>query len=142
MVQWNVLPEYLILQPGKLSKKQGIYLDVGCNKGFMLSVAIDRGWDVYGAEIVPELTIPFGNPYKQFRDHVFAGRFCDVRPYFSDDKFDLITAIDVIEHFEDLDTDFQGISEILKPGGYPSRKLVTLEIQHITSVRNQAARRS
>ncbi len=31
--------------------------------------------------------------------------------------FDLITAIDVVEHFEDPLTDFTGIFEILKPGG-------------------------
>lgn len=97
--------------------KTGKYLDVGCNKGFLLEATHKRGWDVYGAEIVPELTVPFGNTYKQYRDHLFAGRFCDVRPKLEENMFDLVTAIDVVEHFEDPVTDFRGIFEILKPGG-------------------------
>jgi len=101
----------------QVSADKGRYLDVGCNKGFLLSVALGRGWDVYGAEIVPELTVPFGNTYKEYRDHIFSGRFCDVRPNFENNMFDLITAIDVVEHFEDPVADFAGIYEVLKPGG-------------------------
>lgn len=98
------------------TNKNGKYLDVGCNKGFLLAAAKKLGWDVYGAEVVPELTVPYVNTYKEDRGHIFAGRFCDVKPNFADNTFDLITAIDVVEHFEDPVTDFQGIYDILKPG--------------------------
>ena len=41
----------------------------------------------------------------------------DMRPQFANESFELITAIDVIEHFEDVIADLNGIFEILKPGG-------------------------
>ena len=93
------------------------YLDIGCNKGFLLATAIEDGWNVYGEELVPELTVPFCNTYPQFQDQIYNGRFADVRPEFRENMFDLITAIDVIEHFEDPVADLRGILEILKPGG-------------------------
>ena len=95
----------------------GVYLDIGCNKGFLLATAVDLGWNVYGEELVPELTAPFCKTYKQFRDQIYNGRFQDVRHHFSENTFDLITAIDVIEHFEDPVTDIASVLEILKPGG-------------------------
>lgn len=93
------------------------YLDIGCNKGFLLATAIEEGWNVYGEELVPELTVPFCNTYPRYKDQIYNGRFADVRPEFTDNMFDLITAIDVIEHFEDPVADLKGILEILKPGG-------------------------
>lgn len=95
----------------------GSYLDVGCNKCYLLAQGLEKGWDVYGCELVPELTAPFLNSHKQCRGHVHQGRFMDMRPQFANDTFDLITAIDVIEHFEDVVSDLNGILEILKPGG-------------------------
>lgn len=95
----------------------GNYLDVGCNKCYLLAQGLEKGWDVYGCELVPELTAPFLNSHKQCRGHVHQGRFMDMRPQFANNIFDLITAIDVIEHFEDVVADLNGILEILKPGG-------------------------
>lgn len=101
----------------KQATKKGKYLDVGCNKCYLLAQGLSQGWDVYGSELVPELTAPFRNSYKEARDHVFLGRFCDVKNNFEKNSFELITAIDVIEHFEDVEMDLKGILEILKPGG-------------------------
>lgn len=95
----------------------GKYLDVGCNKCYLLMQGLEKGWDVYGCELVPELTAPFLNSHPQCRNHVHQGRFMDTRPQFDNETFDLITAIDVIEHFEDVVTDLNGILEVLKPGG-------------------------
>lgn len=95
----------------------GTYLDIGCNKCYLLAQGLERGWTVYGCELVPELTAPFLNTYPQYRHHVYHGRFTDMRPEFPKDTFDLITAIDVIEHFEDVSADLQAVLEILKPGG-------------------------
>ncbi len=69
-----------------------VFLDVGCNKGFLLAAGIEQGWNVYGVEIVPELTAPFKNSYRQFADQVFAGRFEDCRDRFTSGMFDLVTA--------------------------------------------------
>lgn len=97
--------------------RPGKYLDIGCNKCYLLAQGLEKGWDVYGCELVPEVTAPFLNTYKKCRDHVFQGRFMDVRPKFASNTFHLITAIDVIEHFEDVISDLKGVLDILKPGG-------------------------
>ncbi len=99
------------------SAGSGKYLDVGCNKCYLLSQGLDKGWDVYGCELVPELTAPFLNSYPGCREHVYQGRFMDMRPQFENETFNLITAIDVIEHFEDVAADLSGILGLLKPGG-------------------------
>lgn len=95
----------------------GRYLDIGCNKCYLLAQGIERGWDAYGCELVPELSLPFRNSFPRFREHVYSGRFADLRPTFQGNSFDLITAIDVIEHFEDVVEDLHGIHALLKPGG-------------------------
>lgn len=100
----------------KNNSTQPVFLDVGCNKGFLLSRAVESGWNIYGVEIVPELMIPFRKKYKQFDDHIFSERFHDVQKKFKDNMFDLITAIDVIEHVEDPIEDLGNIYRMLKPG--------------------------
>lgn len=93
------------------------YMDIGCNKGFLLATAHEHGWDVYGIELVRELIRPFINSYPQYKDHVFSERFEDAKENVEKESFDLITAIDVVEHFEDVIGDLQGIYNLIKPGG-------------------------
>lgn len=96
-------------------RENRLYLDIGCNKGFLLAAGLERGWDVYGIEIVPELTVPFTNTYRNLKDHIFNGRFEDCCANFKTDMFDLITAIDVIEHFENVVEDLTGVFKLLRP---------------------------
>jgi SAM-dependent methyltransferase len=93
------------------------WLDVGCNKGFLLAAAIVHAWNVYGVELVPELMIPFQKKFKAFANNIYSERFIDVQTHFKDNTFDVISAIDVIEHFEAPRLDMRGIYRILKPGG-------------------------
>lgn len=93
------------------------YLDIGCNKGFLLAVADEKGWDVYGIELVSELIRPFINSYSQYRTHIFSSRFEDAKQRLEPESFELITAIDVVEHFEDVYGDLQGVYKLLNPGG-------------------------
>jgi SAM-dependent methyltransferase len=93
------------------------FLDIGCNKGFLLTAAIEQGYTVSGVELVKELIHPFINSYPQFRKNIYSEKFSVVAPQFGDGFFDLITAIDVIEHFEDPIKDIQEIYRVLKPGG-------------------------
>lgn len=94
------------------------YMDIGCNRGYLLGVAHERGWNPHGVELVPELMAPFLNTYPQYRQQVFSERFEDVRKkYLQDNFFDVITGIDVVEHFEDVVEDLAGIYAVLKPGG-------------------------
>ena len=97
--------------------EKGKYLDIGCNRGFNLAVADEFGWDVYGIELVPELMRPFINTYPKYRNQIFSERFEDAKRNLQHDMFDVITGIDIVEHFEDVTKDLSGIYEILKPGG-------------------------
>ncbi|MCI0694416.1 class I SAM-dependent methyltransferase [candidate division KSB1 bacterium] len=96
---------------------QPTWLDIGCNKGFLLAAAIAHNWNVYGVELVPELMMPFQRKFKQFANNIFSQRFIDVQTQFHDNTFDVISAIDVIEHFEEPRRDMSGIYRILKTGG-------------------------
>lgn len=93
------------------------FLDIGCNKGFLLVRAAEAGFNVYGIELVAVLLEQFRRKYKRFANQVFAGRFMDVQRDFKDEMFDIVTGIDVIEHLEDPNADFRDIYRILKPGG-------------------------
>jgi len=99
------------------SSGQPAYLDIGCNKGFNLAAAIAHSWNVYGIETVPELTVPFRHQFKAFADHIIPKGFSEAQKEFADNSFDLVTAIDVIEHFEKPRQDLGDIRRVLKPGG-------------------------
>jgi len=93
------------------------FLDIGCNKGFLLANALYRKWEVFGIEFVPEMIAPFKRSYPDVASQIFEGRFEDVQSYLADNTFDAITAIDVIEHVNRPDNDLRNIYRILKPGG-------------------------
>lgn len=93
------------------------YLDIGCNKGFLLAAGIEENFDVYGVELVTVLVRPFCNTYPRFSEQVYSDKFCDVAQRFDADYFDLITAIDVVEHFEEPLADLKEVHRILKKGG-------------------------
>lgn len=95
----------------------GTFLDIGCNKGFLLAAAIEKGWDVHGIELVPELTIPFKKQFPRYANQVHAKGFGEAQALMKMGAFDAISAIDVIEHFEDPKGDMARIFELLKPGG-------------------------
>lgn len=93
------------------------FLDIGCNKGFLLAAAVEQGFDVYGVELVKELIRPFKNTYPRFAKNISSEKFSVVAQRFSENYFDIISAIDVIEHFEYPIQDTQNIYRMLKPGG-------------------------
>ena len=93
------------------------YLDIGCNKGFLLAAAIEEGCDVHGVELVKELIRPFCNTYPEFAKQVYSDKFQNVAKKFPAQYFDIITAIDVVEHFEDPLSDLRDVLRILKDDG-------------------------
>lgn len=95
----------------------GKILDVGCNKGYILAAAIEQGFDPWGIEYVPELLVPFRNTYPEYRSQVFSKKFSELRGVLEERSFDLITAIDVVEHFEDPIVDMKYLRQLLRPSG-------------------------
>jgi len=93
------------------------FLDVGCNRGYLLAAAIERGADVYGIELVPEIMLPFLNTYPELGERIYSEKLSTVAPQLKSDSFDLVTAIDVVEHFENPAEDMRTIHRLLKVGG-------------------------
>lgn len=93
------------------------YIDIGCNKGFLLEQGVKNEVNVYGVELVKEVMSPFKNSYPESKNRIFHERFSNVAEKFDDEFFDIITAMDVIEHFEDPLSDLKHIYRILKTDG-------------------------
>jgi len=98
-------------------KKKVSFLDIGCNKGFLLHSALQKGWDVHGIELVPELLIPFKNKHKNISHKLYTGSFDDNYKKLKKNSFDVISMIDVIEHFSDPIKTIKKIRSLLKKDG-------------------------
>lgn len=85
-------------------------LDVGCGDGVLLP-KLDRYGQAWGIEIDQSLITD--HPY---RDRIFTEPLgADI---YQDKKYDLITALDVIEHIEDDTSAVCNMIHMLKPGGH------------------------
>lgn len=102
-------------QYGKILTKfmnPGKVLDVGAAAGFILKGLSDYGWDGLGLE-----------PNAFMAEHGRSQVGVDIEVgslerYGSDQKFDLITMIQVVPHFYDLRRALQTAANLTKPSGY------------------------
>jgi 2-polyprenyl-3-methyl-5-hydroxy-6-metoxy-1,4-benzoquinol methylase len=94
-------------------KYSGAVLDIGCAFGDFLSVARERGWDVYGIELSAHAAAEAGK--KIGSERVFQSDFINAR--LPQKTFDLITMIDVLEHEQDVASFLKRAYDLLKPGG-------------------------
>ena len=86
-------------------------LDIGCGYGFFLEVAKERGWEVYGTELSDEaIAICEAKGIKTFKGKIIDNSY-------SDEKFDIITSFEMIEHINYPIEYTQQIKRLLKPGG-------------------------
>ena len=95
----------------KYIDKPGKVLDVGSAAGFILKGFENEGWTCYGVE--PNKTMAeYGKD--EFGFDIQVG---DLESYETNQKFDLITLIEVIGHFNDLDIALQKAHSFLRPNG-------------------------
>jgi len=96
----------------KMLGRTGRLLDVGCFCGTLLSEAKAKGWEVDGVE-----------PSRWAREKARELFGLDIRhpslkaASFPDNTFDVVTAVDVLEHFRYPQEEVQEIRRILRPGG-------------------------
>lgn len=104
-------------QPGRL-------LDVGCAAGFFLDEARRAGWDVRGLD-----PSPYAGTHASSRLEldVTTGGFLDVD--WGDDRFDLITMFNVLEHMADPVAVEKRLYQLVRPGG-----LVAIETWNSSSL--------
>jgi 2-polyprenyl-3-methyl-5-hydroxy-6-metoxy-1,4-benzoquinol methylase len=94
-----------ITAPGKM-------LDVGSAAGFILKGFQESGWECEGLE--PNAAMAqYGN--KELGLNIQTG---NLENFVTGEKYDLVTLIQVIGHFTDVDTAISKVAEMLKPGGY------------------------
>ena len=93
---------------------QGSVFDIGCGRGGVLKLFMERGWKPYGVEPDERLA--------DFAINVMG--LSGVRQDILDSNFSLREKVDLIfsnhafEHFSDLDEIMRGVLNILKSGGY------------------------
>lgn len=95
-----------------LGSRHGL-VDVGCGSGFVLEVALERGWtDVHGVE-------PSGNAIAKAARGIAPLIVQDMmRPdLFEDDSLSLVTLFQVLDHMPDPAGLLRDCRRILRPGG-------------------------
>jgi 2-polyprenyl-3-methyl-5-hydroxy-6-metoxy-1,4-benzoquinol methylase len=86
-------------------------LDFGCGAGFLLEVAAARGWRCYGVEFGDlALELSRGKRFEVVKAPLAADAFPEAH-------FDVITAIEVVEHLRDPMPEAETIAHMLRPGG-------------------------
>ena len=92
-------------------RKTNKILDVGCGRGFFLTQAKKRGWEVYGTEYSPkavELCASNGIDMK-------TGKLST--DLFNIKDFDIITSFEVLEHINNPNEELKHINNLLRKGG-------------------------
>lgn len=96
----------------KFSSKQGKVLDVGAAAGFILQGFIDEGWKGSGLEPNAEIA---QTGRERFGLNIAQG---SLESFQTDDKFDLISMIQVAAHFYEPRTAFENVSRLLNDDGF------------------------
>lgn len=109
-------------------------LDVGCGPGEFLLVARRRGWRAHGVEPAPE-------PARQSASYgldVFEGMLEDYAAR-TDQRFDAITAFEVLEHVPEPRSVLAAMTSLLKPGGRLLLSVPNLDDPYLLRLRNAAS---
>jgi 2-polyprenyl-3-methyl-5-hydroxy-6-metoxy-1,4-benzoquinol methylase len=89
----------------------GKILDVGCAAGFFLKGFQMNGWECSGLE--PNSTMAeYGN--KELDLNISVG---SLESFNSNEQYDLVSLIQVVGHFYDIDIALENVYRLLKPGG-------------------------
>lgn len=108
-------------------QRPGKYLDVGCGRGDSLAVAMSLGYFTQGVEVVDYLCVP---------PTIILVEGAHDMP-FEDNKFDVVTCMDVMEHIPEEDVDLV-IAEIARVGkeclfGISYRSSIRMDMElHVT----------
>jgi SAM-dependent methyltransferase len=94
----------------------GVVLDVGCGTGRLGAVIAGEGYDVFGADLSPEMV-------RKARERGLAGAYAAVTTAlpFADNCFDLVLTVATLHHLETPERVARTVSElgrVAKPGGF------------------------
>ena len=94
-----------------LKSKPVKHLDIGCAAGFMIEVGLSHGFDSYGVEFSSEAISYAKDSIKSRITHG------DVNKLDENNKFDLITCFDIIEHVQNPADFLKSLKRLLNPNG-------------------------
>jgi len=90
-------------------------LDVGCGAGFLSNFLAQKGYRVTGADLSPEsLKVAAEHDATQSVCYKVANAYG--LPY-PNESFDVVTALDFLEHVDQPELVIQEVARVLKPGG-------------------------
>jgi len=96
---------------GNSKEMKPLFLDVGCGLGFFMDVAQDEGCQVSGIEFNISAVEHIRSKY------VFPVFLGDILEFPEEQCYDIVSMMDVIEHFQHPLEALKKTSKILKPGG-------------------------
>lgn len=96
----------------QLKPKKGKLLDIGCATGFFIDEANKRGWQAQGIE-VSKWAAEWGK--KHLKVKITTGEFERIK--FPRDYFEVVTMLDVLEHFKNPQIVLNKAAKILRKNG-------------------------
>lgn len=95
-------------------QREGRFLDIGCNGGFIAEAAREKGFEAHGLDIDP-VSIAYAKEH--YPGNTF---FLGTTEQYADrvEPFDLIYSSEVIEHVPNVQSFVAAAARLLKPGGY------------------------
>jgi 2-polyprenyl-3-methyl-5-hydroxy-6-metoxy-1,4-benzoquinol methylase len=100
-----------LLDEWKPYRKTNRLLDSGCGLGWFLSVARERGWEVYGTEFSQAAVSICSEKGIHMKEGALSVSM------FEENYFDVITSFEVMEHLNNPHVELRAISRLLRPGG-------------------------
>lgn len=112
--EWSGSPDELArLEVAKIAVgKDKNVLDIGCGNAIITEEIRKMGNKVWAVDF-PEVVFKFATKYPKL---TFYPKYDD-KIQCSNNKFDIVTSFEVVEHVIDLDKYFKEIKRVLKPGG-------------------------
>lgn len=98
----------------KKYKNRGDLLEVGCNIGISVALALENGFNSYGLDM-SKRAIDFGGEKLGLRRRLSRGTLAGLKN--SGRKFDVISYVHVMEHIENIEAELNLAKEMLKPDG-------------------------
>lgn len=99
-------------RPAGESESKSMWLDIGCGLGYLLDCAYDYGFDVVGVEFNSHAIESITRRYRYRVEHASV-----LNSGFDEERFDVISMTDVIEHLHDPRATVQRMFDLTKPGG-------------------------
>lgn len=89
-------------------------LDLGCNEGFLVKAFFNLGLEAYGCDISDNA---INNSSNEIKDYLILLDITKDKLPFENEKFDLITMLDVVEHLNSFNWTISELKRVLKTGG-------------------------